>query len=65
MARPNKTGISFKGWQLEKHEEHTVKKYLKDKEISANQLIRYLIRKLLTDENLVPTTKKLSNETKK
>lgn len=52
MARPNKTGISFKGWQLEKHEERAVKKYLAAKEISANQLIRYLIRKLLTDEKL-------------
>lgn len=52
MARPNKTGISFHGWELEKHEEVVIKKWLVEKDISANQLIRYLIRKHLKEERL-------------
>jgi len=52
MARPNKTGISFHGWQLEHAEEVAVKKWLKEKDLSANQLIRYLIRKHIKEEKL-------------
>ncbi len=49
MARPNKKGNSFCSLQLEKSEEEQIKKYIEQKDISAKQLLRYLIRKHLKE----------------
>jgi len=49
MARKNKLGTSFCSLALELQEEVEIKKYLEDKDISAKQLLRYLIRKHLKE----------------
>jgi len=53
MARKNITGISFCGWELETKEELAVKKWLKDKDISAKHFMRYLIRQHIKNEKLL------------
>ena len=53
MARKNITGISFCGWELNPDEERAVKKWLKDKGISAKHFMRYLIRRHIKDEKLL------------
>lgn len=49
MAKDNKKGTPYLGLGLEKTEEDRLRKYLKDKDISAKQLMRMLIRKLLKE----------------
>lgn len=49
MARKNKLGTSFCSLQLEIQEEKEIKLYLEQKDISAKQLLRYLIRKHLKE----------------
>lgn len=49
MARKNITGISFCGLELEKGEEKFWKDFLKKKDISAKQHLRYLVRKFIRE----------------
>ena len=57
MARKNITGISFCGWELNPDEERAVKKWLKDKGISAKHFMRFLIRQHIKKEKLLNNEK--------
>lgn len=53
MARENKNGTSFCALSLEISEEKLLKKHLKDKDISAKQYLRYLVRKDMKENGLL------------
>ena len=58
MARKNKLGTSFCGLGLEAYEEIVIKSWLTEKDKTAKQHLRTLLRKHLIDEGLVkPPTK--------
>lgn len=54
MARTkNKNSqLSFKGWGLEPDEDKQVVKLLEEKDLTANQLIRFLVRKWISEQKL-------------
>ena len=52
MARPNKLGNSYLGLSLEQEEEKKIKKYLKNKDQTAKQFLRFLIRQYIKNEKL-------------
>jgi len=49
--------LSFKGWGLTPEEDKEIIQALKDKDLTANQLIRVLIRKWVAEQKLSKLTK--------
>lgn len=60
MARKksHNSKLSFKGWGLEREEDLKIIKILKDKDVSANQLVRNLVRAYIKENE--PLTTKLT-----
>lgn len=53
MAKENIKGTSFCGLGLESYEEVLIKSWIKEKDKSAKQLLRTLLRSFLLSEGLV------------
>lgn len=52
MSKPNLSGSSFLSLNLDKKEEAELKLLLKQKDMSANRLLRALVRRFLKEKSI-------------